>query len=83
MIQELVQQWLPYIIALGPAIAALIGVITGICKLFKFFKELKEDLKNDSDFKAIKKQIQVVIQENYELKAQIKTLINKIDKIQE
>lgn len=83
MIPEIVQQWLPYVLALGPAIAALAGVVAAVCKLFKAFREFKEDLRNDAEIKAIKNQVQVVIQENYELKAQIKQLINKIDKIKE
>lgn len=83
MIQELVQQWLPYIIALGPAIAALIGVITGICKLLKSFKEFREDLKNNAELKELRAMYKQAMEDNAELRKQIKTLTNKIDKIQE
>ena len=52
-----------------------------VVKIIKQFTSLREEVKNSKEMEEIKNQIQIVVQENYELKKQIKTLVNKIDKI--
>lgn len=83
MIPEIVQQWLPYVLALGPAIAALAGVIAAICKLFKAFREFKEDLKNNAEIKELRAMYKQTMEDNAELRKQIRILTNKVDKIKE
>ena len=77
----MIDQVVAYIVAIAPSLITIISVICMVVKIIKQFTSLREEVKNSKEMKEIKNQIQIVIQENYELKEQIKTLVNKIDKI--
>lgn len=77
----MIDQVVAYIVAIAPSLITIISVICMVVKIIKQFTSLREEVKNSKEMENIKNQIQIVVQENYELKKQIKTLVNKIDKI--
>lgn len=77
----MIDQVVAYIVAILPSLITIISVICMVVKIIKQFTSLREEVKNSKEMEEIKNQIQIVVQENYELKKQIKTLVNKIDKI--
>lgn len=77
----MIDQVVAYIVAIAPSLITIISVICMVVKIIKQFTSLREEVKNSKEMEDIKNQIQIVVQENYELKKQIKTLVNKIDKI--
>lgn len=77
----MIDQITTYIISILPSLITIISVICMVVKIIKQFTSLREEVKNSKEMEDIKNQIQIVVQENYELKKQIKTLVNKIDKI--
>lgn len=77
----MIDQVVAYIVAIAPSLITIISVICMVVKIIKQFTSLREEVKNSKEMEEIKNQIQIVVQENYELKKQIKTLVNKIDKI--
>lgn len=77
----MIDQVVAYIVAIAPSLITIISVICMVVKIIKQFTSLREEVKNSKEMEQIKNQIQIVVQENYELKKQIKTLVNKIDKI--
>ena len=77
----MIDQIVAYIVAIAPSLITIISVICMVVKIIKQITSLREEVKNSKEMEDIKNQIQIVVQENYELKKQIKTLVNKIDKI--
>ena len=70
-----------YIVAILPSVITVISVLAMVLKLLKSYNNLKEEVINSNRMKKIEEQVKVVIQENYELKKQIKLMIEKIDKV--
>ena len=70
-----------YIVAILPSVITVISVLAMVVKLLKNYNNLKEEVINSNRMKKIEEQVTVVIQENYELKKQIKLMIEKIDKV--
>ena len=70
-----------YIVAILPSVITVISVLAMVIKLLKNYNNLKEEVINSNRMKKIEEQVTVVIQENYELKKQIKLMIEKIDKV--
>ena len=52
-----------------------------VVKVLKSFKTLRDEVVNSNRMKKIEEQIQIVVQENYELKRQIKLMVQKLDKV--
>ena len=70
-----------YIVAILPSVITVISVLAMVVKLLKNYNNLKEEVINSNRMKKIEEQVTIVIQENYELKKQIKLMIEKIDKV--
>lgn len=70
-----------YIVAILPSVITVISVLAMVIKLLKNYDKLKEEVINSNRMKKIEEQVKVVIQENCELKKQIKLMIEKIDKV--
>lgn len=70
-----------YIMAWMPSIVAICGTIVSVVKIVKDFNNLRAEVKDKTEMNDIKNQIQVIIQENYNLKKQIKELIKQISKV--
>lgn len=75
-----------YIIAILPAISAIVAMIVALLKMIAKFKELREDVHEEN--KSTKKkldttneQLKMVINENAELKKEIKALTLSINRV--
>ena len=79
----MIDQITTYIVSILPSLTAILAMVLMVFKVLKSFKTLRDEVVNSNRMKKIEDQLQIVIQENYELKKQIKTLVNKIDKIKD
>ena len=70
-----------YIIAILPSLITVISVVAMVLKIVKNFNTLKEEVTNSNRMKKIEDSVQAIVQENYELRKQIKQLIQKMDKV--
>lgn len=77
----MIDQITTYIVSILPSLTAILAMVLMVTKVLRSFNSLRDEVKNSKEMEEIKNQIQIVVQENYELKKQIKTLVNKIDKI--
>lgn len=77
----MIDQITTYIVSILPSLTAILAMVLMVVKVLRSFNSLRDEVKNSKEMEEIKNQIQIVVQENYELKKQIKTLVNKIDKI--
>ena len=79
----MIDQITTYIVSILPSLVAILAMVLMVVKVLKSFKTLRDEVVNSNRMKKIEDQLQIVMQENYELKKQIKTLVNKIDKIKD
>lgn len=77
----MIDQITTYIISILPSLTAILAMVLMVVKVLKSFKTLRDEVVNSNRMKKIEDQIQVVIQENYELKKQIKLMVQKLDKV--
>ena len=75
------------IMAYAPMLATIIGIIISFLKMVSIIKQLKNDTKKSDAEKteainAGKAQVDMVVNQNYELKKQINELLTKIDRIE-
>lgn len=77
----MIDQITTYIISILPSLTAILAMVLMVVKVLKSFKTLKDEVVNSNRMKKIEDQIQIVIQENYELKKQIKLMVQKLDKV--
>lgn len=77
----MIDQITTYIVSILPSLTAILAMVLMVTKVLRSFNNLRDEVKNSKEMEEIKNQIKIVVQENYELKKQIKTLVNKIDKI--
>ena len=77
----MIDQITTYIISILPSLTAILAMVLMVVKVLKSFKTLKDEVVNSNRMKKIEDQIQIVIQENYELKRQIKLMVQKLDKV--
>lgn len=64
-----------------PAAVSLFGIIAAVIKMLKGFRSTVEEIKSDTDIKAVKDEIKVLLDQNYELQNEIKELTEEITKI--
>lgn len=77
----MIDQITTYIISILPSLTAILAMVLMVVKVLKSFKTLRDEVVNSNRMKKIEDQIQIVIQENYELKRQIKLMVQKLDKV--
>lgn len=77
----MIDQITTYIISILPSLTAILAMVVMIVKVLKSFKTLRDEVVNSNRMKKIEDQIQIVVQENYELKRQIKLMVQKLDKV--
>ena len=77
----MIDQITTYIISILPSLTAILAMVVMVVKVLKSFKTLRDEVVNSNRMKKIEEQIQIVIQENYELKKQIKLMVEKLDKV--
>lgn len=92
MINVELENIIAVIIAALPSITAIIGCISACIKiksnndtnskdLTNKFEELRDEILKTKEYEDLKAQLQIVNQENIDLKKDIRTLIRKIDRI--
>lgn len=77
----MIDQITTYIVSILPSLTAILAMVVMVVKVLKSFKTLRDEVVNSNRMKKIEEQIQIVVQENYELKRQIKLMVQKLDKV--
>lgn len=77
----MIDQITTYIVSILPSLTAILAMVLMVVKVLKSFKTLRDEVVNSNRMKKIEEQIQIVVQENYELKRQIKLMVQKLDKV--
>lgn len=77
----MIDQITTYIVSILPSLTAILAMVLMVVKVLKSFKTLRDEVVNSNRMKKIEEQIQIVMQENYELKRQIKLMVQKLDKV--
>lgn len=77
----MIDQITTYIVSILPSLTAILAMVVMVVKVLKSFKTLRDEVVNSNRMKKIEDQVQIVMQENYELKKQIKLMVQKLDKV--
>ena len=77
----MIDQITTYIISILPSLVSILAMVGMVVKVLKSFKTLRDEVVNSNRMKKIEDQLQIVMQENYELKRQIKLMVQKLDKV--
>lgn len=77
----MIDQITTYIVSILPSLTAILAMVLMVVKVLKSFKTLRDEVVNSNRMKKIEEQLQIVMQENYELKRQIKLMVQKLDKV--
>ena len=77
----MIDQITTYIVSILPSLISILAMVVMVVKVLKSFKTLRDEVVNSNRMKKIEEQIQIVMQENYELKRQIKLMVQKLDKV--
>lgn len=77
----MIDQITTYIVSILPSLTAILAMVVMVVKVLKSFKTLRDEVVNSNRMKKIEEQLQIVVQENYELKKQIKLMVQKLDKV--
>ena len=77
----MIDQITTYIVSILPSLTAILAMVLMVVKVLKSFKTLRDEVVNSNRMKRIEEQLQIVVQENYELKRQIKLMVQKLDKV--
>lgn len=77
----MIDQITTYIVSILPSLTAILAMVLMVVKVLKSFKTLRDEVVNSNRMKKIEEQLQIVVQENYELKRQIKLMVQKLDKV--
>lgn len=77
----MIDQITAYIVSILPSLVSILAMVVMVVKVLKSFKTLRDEVVNSNRMKKIEEQIQIVVQENYELKKQIKLMVQKLDKV--
>lgn len=70
-----------FLIAVIPALTAIISVVGIACRILRNFTDLKKEFSDKTDYQEIQKAMGKLIDENQELKKEIKRLNNKINHV--
>lgn len=83
-----VEQIMTILVAVGPSLAAIGGIIAAVLKIksilgeiFSRFEEVRKEVINTKEYSELKDQILIVNRENQELKKKLNELLTKIDRI--
>lgn len=77
----MIDQITTYIVSILPSLVSILAMVVMVVKVLKSFKTLRDEVVNSNRMKKIEDQVQIVMQENYELKKQIKLMVQKLDKV--
>ena len=77
----MIDQITTYIVSILPSLTAILAMVLMVTKVLRSFKTLRDEVVNSNRLKKVEEQLQIVVQENYELKRQIKLMVQKLDKV--
>ena len=74
------------IMAYSPLVATLVGIICAFCKMIRNIKQIRTDnmlsnVEKNAQIQELKNDMNIVLQENYELKKALKEVLSKIDHV--
>lgn len=69
------------LIAILPALTAVISVVTVAVRILRKFTSLKDEFSSKTDYKEVQKVLSKMYDENMELKKEIKRLQTQIDRV--
>ena len=64
-----------------PCVVALFGIIATAWKIIQSMRSTVEQIKSDVNVKDLKNQVKIILEQNYELRNEIKELTESISKI--
>lgn len=74
-------QFEEYLAILTPAIVSLVGVVAALIKGFKKIRDTVDSIKEDVNIKDLKNEVKTLLDQNYELRDEVKELTEAITKI--
>ena len=74
-------QFEEYLAILTPAIVSLVGVVAALIKGFKKIRDTVDSIKEDVNIKDLKNEVKTLLDQNYELREEVKELTEAITKI--
>ena len=74
-------QFEEYFIMLTPAIVSLVGVVAALIKGFKKIRDTVDSIKEDVNIKDLKNEVKTLLDQNYEVRDEVKELTEAITKI--
>ena len=77
----MIDQITTYIVSILPSLTAILAMVLMVTKVLRSFNSLRKEVVDSNRMKKIEEQLQIVVQENYELKRQIKLMVQKLDKV--
>lgn len=69
------------LIAILPALTSILSVVVVAAKVLKKFSDLKGEFEAKTDYQEIQKSFSKVIDENLQLKQEVKRLQTQVDKV--
>lgn len=81
-IQQIIDVIVAHVSIWGPAITAVAGILITVAKAIGAVRKQMTEIKEDTDFKDIKREVATVISENKELLRCNKLLLDELTKIQ-
>lgn len=69
------------LIAILPALTAVISVVTVAVRILRKFTSLKDEFSSKTDYKEVQKVLSKMYDENMDLKKEIKRLQTQIDRV--
>ena len=74
-------QFEEYLAILTPALVSLVGVVAALIKGFKKIRDTVDSIKEDVNIKDLKNEVKTLLDQNYELREEVKELTEAITKI--
>lgn len=81
-IQQIIDVIVAHVSIWGPAITAVAGILITVVKAIGAVRKQITEIKEDTDFKDVKREVATVISENKELLRCNKLLLDELTKIQ-
>ena len=74
-------EWTELLAMIAPAAVSLFGVMAAVIKMIHKFQDTCEDIKSDVNIKDLKNEVKVLLEQNYELRDELKELTEAISKV--
>ena len=69
------------LVACLPSLTAIMAVVIAVAKVLKKFGDLRDEFKSKTDYQEMQKSLSKVIDENLQLKQEVKRLQTQIDRV--